>query len=488
MKSLLKITTTFAATSALALILIPPVSAREPSAAHPIHDKLSVDPSQPERTGPLAGYSAIVDKVSPSIVSIMTISGAPESALSPFSGLNPYSRRGIPQPAPEMRGLGSGVILTPDGYLVTNNHVVENAREIRVVLPDSRREYKADVVGRDPQTDVAVLKIDAENLPAATLGDSSTLKVGDTVLAIGSPFGLSKTVTSGIASAIGRSDVGIVGYENFIQTDASINPGNSGGALMDNKGRVIGINTAIFSGTGGNVGIGFAIPVNLVTHIVEQLIDTGEIQRGYLGVMLGYLTSDVAKALNAPENGVLVNQVLSGTPAFAAGIKDGDVITALDGTATTELSKLRLEVSNRKPGSIAVFDIVRDGTPTKVSVEIGRLPEEGIAAAGPGAFGSPQVMPSTFIDGLQASDLGASEYREFGIPEDIQGIVVTRVAPGSKAAEAGLQPGEVITEVARQKITNLRDAVAAKSAAKNGTLLLRVANGDGTRFVAVPLI
>ena len=427
MKALLNITTSAFATTALAILLISPVSAKAPSGAHPIHERLSVDPSQPERTGPLAGYSAIVDKVAPSIVSIMTISDVPDAGNLPFSGLNPYGQRGIPQPAPEMRGLGSGVILTPDGYLVTNNHVVENAREIRVVLPDNRREYKAEIVGRDPQTDVAVLKIDAENLAAATLGDSSTLKVGDTVLAIGSPFGLSKTVTSGIASALGRSDVGIAGYENFIQTDASINPGNSGGALMDNKGRVVGINTAIFSGTGGNVGIGFAIPVNLVTHIVEQLIDNGAIERGYLGVMLGYLSPDVAKALNAPDNGVLVNQVMSGTPAFAAGMRDGDVITALDGVPAVELSKLRLEVSNRKPGSTAVFELIRDSAPTKVTVEIGRLPEEGIAAVAPGAFGSRQTTPSAFLDGLQASDIGAAEHREFGIPEDIQGILVTKV-------------------------------------------------------------
>lgn len=465
------------------------VLAKAPSES--IRGRLSVDPTPPERTGPLAGYSAIVDKVAPGIVSILTSSPLSATAGSmgglPFRGMDPFGSRGAPRQAPEVQGLGSGVILTADGYLVTNNHVVENATEIRVALPDNRREYKAEIVGRDPQTDVAVLKINAGNLPTATLGDSSTLKVGDTVLAIGSPFGLSKTVTSGIVSAIGRSDVGIFGYENFIQTDASINPGNSGGALLDNKGRVVGINTAIFSGTGGNVGIGFAIPVNMVTHVVEQLIDKGEIERGYLGVLLGQLSPELAAALDVPGEGVLVNEVVSGTPAAAAGMRDGDVITAIDGQPAVDVSKLRLEVSNRAPGSKAVFSVTRDGKAMEVSVEIGRLPAEGVAALAPGAFGRPQTRPSPLLDGLEAANLGAAEHQRFGIPENVQGIVVTRVEPGSKAAEAGLRPGDVITEVARQPVADLGDALAAKANARNGTLLLRVANGEGSRFVAVPL-
>jgi serine protease Do len=277
----------------------------------------------------------------------------------------------VPQP----QGMGSGVILTADGIIVTNNHVVENADRLIVRLKGRKEEFTAKVLGRDPATDLAVLKIDATGLPAVTMANSQRVKQGDTVLAIGSPFGLQQTVTSGIVSAVGRTDLGILsergGYENFIQTDAAINPGNSGGALIDNRGRLIGINTAIFSRSGGNVGIGFAIPAELVLDIASQLAEDGRIRRGFLGIVMGDIDEGMADQLGVGRDGVLVRGVERRSPAAKAGVLPGDVITSADGKPAESLQQLRLFISQKRPGEKLPLVLKRDGKELRIDVTVG---------------------------------------------------------------------------------------------------------------------
>ena len=336
-------------------------------------DRVKVEDAEPVREGPNGGYAPIVDKVVPGVVSI-----ASERMLR---GLVRDWRSGqvrmeeVPQP----NGLGSGVILSPDGIIVTNNHVVEQADRIVVKLRGHKEEMPAKVLGVDPATDLAVLKIEAKDLPAVTVGNSRRIKPGDFVLAIGSPFGLEHTVTSGIVSATGRTDLSIVnrgsGYENFIQTDAAINPGNSGGALVDNQGRLIGINTAIFSRTGGNVGIGFAIPSEMVLEVVSQLVDEGRIRRGYLGVVMDDLDDETANYLSVQRDGVLLRAIVRGGPAFEAGLRPGDVVLSADGQKAQSRSDLRLQFSRKRPGDTIRLEVRRGKETKEVEVRAGEQPE-----------------------------------------------------------------------------------------------------------------
>lgn len=461
--------------------------------AKPLSSMIQRDASPPDREGPLGGYADIVERVAPSVVSIATSTKVATAAASQDPYADELRRffgipdRRLPQGAiPRREGMGSGVILTSDGYLVTNNHVIDGATEIKVSLPNDKKTYDAEVVGADPKTDLAVLKIDATDLPTISVADSSVMKVGDTVLAIGNPFGLSQTVTSGIVSALGRSNMSIVDYENFIQTNASINPGNSGGALVDNKGRLVGINTAILSRTGGNVGIGFAIPINMVVNIVDQLITTGEIQRGYLGVMLGDLTPDLAEAMDVKDDGVLVNTVLDNTPAKEAGLEDGDIIVRVDNQPAKDMQKTRLYVSSKRPGSKLDLTVLRDGKETPIAVTIGRLPEEGQLAQNgfPSRNTTPSNGPEPFIEGLKVDDL-KERYRQQLNAEEIEGIVITEVAPDSEAATKGLKAGDIITEVGRTKVASLKDARAAKEDLRGDLLLLRVWRDSVARYVAL---
>jgi len=470
-----------------------------------LSDEIRVDRTPPMREGDGAtgGYAGIVEQVAPSVVSVFSTRNVESARVQgnlPFGEDSPFRRFfgeeewerffGQPRqgrPQPKQRGQGSGVILTSDGYILTNNHVVEKADEILVALDGRKKKFEAEIVGTDPQTDLAVLKIEASNLPAATLGDSSLLLPGDVVLAIGNPFGLDQTVTSGIVSAVGRDDLNITGYDNFIQTDASINPGNSGGALIDNRGRVIGINTAIFSRSGGNVGIGFAIPVNMAVDIADELISDGVIERGYVGVMLGELTPDLANALGLEEmRGVLVNDVLEDTPAERAGLQAGDVITAYDGTPVEEISKLRLRVGNTDPGETVALTLVRDGKTREVNLTIGKL-EAGQVASVRGRNGGSQPAPASFLDGVTVTELTRMLRERYRVEQGVRGLLVTEVAPESAAAEAGLRPGEVITEVAGEPVETLAEARKLSRNAKSGTLLLRVAGRQGSRFLAVDI-
>src|SRR6266540_1351589 len=335
-----------------------------------------------------ASFSPVVKKVAPSVVNVFTTKTVrnPWPEVTPFFD-DPFFRRFFGQPFGDNEGrrqprtfkersLGSGVIVTRDGYLLTNNHVVDGADEIKVARDKDKKQFTAKIVGRDPKTDIAVLKIDAKDLPFITFADSDKLEVGDVVLALGNPFGIGQTVTMGIVSATGRGGMNIEDYEDFIQTDAAINPGNSGGALVDAEGRLIGINTAIFSRTGGNQGIGFAIPANLARDVMNSLVTDGKVTRGYFGVMIQDVTPALARKLDLKQRkGALVGDVVPKGPADKAGIQSGDVVTELDGTPVTDSRHLKLAVARAKPGEHVRVKVLRDGSTKTLDVTVKELPD-----------------------------------------------------------------------------------------------------------------
>jgi len=383
---------------------------------------------------------------------------------------------------PMQQGIGSGVIVTKDGYILTNNHVVDNAEEVKVALQDGH-EYTAKVVGRDPKSDVAVIKIDAKNLPAVPLADSDKVEVGDVVLAIGNPFGIGQTVTTGIVSATGRSGAVGLDYEDFIQTDAAINPGNSGGALVDIEGRLIGINTAILSRSGGNQGIGFAIPTNLAKDVMESLIADGKVTRGYLGIMIQDLTPALAEEfkLNESTKGALVGDVTANSPAEKAGLKSGDVILEFNGTKVTDSRHLKLQVARTKPGETVPVKVLRDGGTKTLDVKVRQLPGTEELAKNDRHSNSDEGT----LNGVAVSDLDARARQELNVPANLKGVVVTEVEPDSAAAEAGLRPGDVIQEINRKPVTNAEQAVQMTEKADSKKSLLRVWRDGGSRFVVV---
>jgi len=372
--------------------------------------------------------------------------------------------------------LGSGFIVRPDGYIVTNNHVVDGATEITVKLSGGRH-FTAKVVGRDPKTDLALLKIDAQNLPSVALGDSEKLQVGEPVMAIGNPFGLEGTVTTGIVSAKGRV-IGEGPYDDFIQTDASINPGNSGGPLVNQAGQVVGIDTAIVSQSGGSVGIGFAIPINEAKTILPQLEAKGQVTRGWLGVSIQPMTAELAKAFKLePRQGALVADVMPNSPAAKAGLKTGDVITEYEGHTIAKAGDLSRLVSGTPVGQSATVRVLRDGKPLTVTAQIATLPEPQQVAEATPAGGKSL--------GLTVQPLTSALAKRLEVP-DKAGLVVADVADGSPAAEAGIQPGDVIVEVNRQPVQSvaaLRKAIADQKAGE--PTLLRIHRKDASLFVAI---
>lgn len=363
--------------------------------------------------------------------------------FSPF--LQPRSR----QPRNSIqRGFGSGVIVSSDGYILTNNHVVDGADEVTVKTVDEET-YKAEVVGRDPKSDVALLKVEASGLPAAQLANSDAVKVGQWVLAVGGPFGLEKTVTAGIVSATGRNTVGIADYENFIQTDAAINPGNSGGPLVNLHGEVVGINTAIASRSGSNAGIGFSIPINMARNIMDSLKETGRVDRGYLGAMIQNLTRDLAASFQFDgDNGVLIGDVAPNGPAEKAGLQSGDIVVSLNDKAMLNASQLRNTVAAMRPGTTATLEVFRDGKVMTVDVEIGLLDEEAIVAASSDEASSDDL-------GMTVKTLTPEIAEQLELDGDEQGVVVTEVEAGGFAARAGLQPGTIIVSVNGKQTPNV---------------------------------
>lgn len=383
------------------------------------------------------------------------------------------------------RGLGSGVIVDArKGYVLTNWHVVRNADEVEVALADGRK-LNAEWVRTDKQTDLAVLKIKPERLHAAVLGDSDNVEVGDWVLAIGAPEGLPQTVTAGIISAKGRT-TGRGAYENFLQTDAAINHGNSGGPLVNMRGEVIGINTAIVSRTGVNEGIGLSIPSNMAKSVMSQLIDSGEVVRGYLGVTIQDADAGLARSFKLPgTKGALVSSVGEGSPAQKAGLRDGDFIVAVDGRAVENVNDLRNRVAAIRPGTSAKVELYRDGRKRTVTVKIGQQPADlasAFAEGSPGASGS--EMADRF--GLKVATMGEQYAAKFGLDKKTEGAVILSVDPGSDAADEGLEPGNVITHVQGKKVTSADDltrALAAKDAQKGVRLRVRDHRRGGVRFV-----
>ncbi|HTU34661.1 MAG TPA: Do family serine endopeptidase [Candidatus Acidoferrum sp.] len=383
--------------------------------------------------------------------------------------------------------LGSGVILTSDGTIITNNHVIEGATDIKVSLSD-KKEYTAKLVGTDKDSDIAVLKINATGLPTLPLGNSSTLKVGDLVFAVGDPFGVGETATMGIVSATGRGPNPEIGqieqYQNFIQTDASINPGNSGGALIDLHGNLIGINTAILSGgSGGNIGIGFAIPIDMAHHVMDELIEHGKVIRGYLGLLPEDVTPALAQQFGLSQpTGALVSQVESNTPASRAGLKRGDIILKVDGKPISGMNDLRLTISNMAPGSTADLTIWRDNKTQDVKVTLATLQAQNAQN------NQPENNETGTMSGVQVQTITPDMTQDLGIPNDTHGVVVTSVDPASQAAAAGLDRGVVIVEVNHQPVSNSREYHEAVAQADGRAVLLLVMppNQDGaTTYVVV---
>jgi serine protease Do len=397
----------------------------------------------------------------------------------------------------KQQSLGSGVIVSPEGYILTANHVVEGAdpNGVKVSLAAGGKEFTAKIIGTDPQTDIAVLKIEAQNLSPVAIADSDKLEVGDVVLAIGNPFGVGQTVTMGMVSALGRTSLGIIpgGYENFIQTDASINQGNSGGGLIDAEGRLVGINTAIFSPSGGNAGIGFAVPVNLARGVMERLISSGTVTRGYLGLGLQpEITPELAQQFNLPdESGAMVTEIMPNTPAAKAGLQSGDVVRELNGKKITDRDQLRLMVSQMAPGTKVNLKILRS-EPGKKPVErnitatLGALPSD--LASNRSSGEEPEQNTSSAqdsLDGVEVADLDAQTRSQIKLPSNLNGALVSNVEPDSTSAEAGLRPGDVILEIDRLPVRNADEAVELSKKAKGERTLLRIWRNGGSSFLAI---
>ena len=502
--------------------------------------KLLTDTSPLPNNGQLQmSYATVVEKILPSVVTIHSSTpikspgvdqippqlrpffyrffGAPGGA-DPFGGMNeddepapgPRRRGGQPQrpedDSHQSEGVGSGMIITPDGYIITNNHVVADAKKIDVDVDEngSTRTYRAEVIGTDPLTDVALIKIEATGLKPATLGDSSKLRVGDIVLAAGAPMELSRSVTQGIVSALGRSNRGIVkgsgrggrgvqGYEDFIQTDASINPGNSGGPLVDGMGRVVGISTAILSRTGMNAGIGFAIPINMALHIVEDLLDDGAVQRGFLGVQITDIDSNLAERLGLKEQGgAVVMMVGAGSPAEKAGIQLEDVIVAINNQRVDSSSRLRLIVSGSKPGSQIPIDLVRGGKRMTVNATLEALPEEALSEVGgqrgiprPGSGAPTKENVSELVSGVTVQTLTPALRERHDIPASVTGVIVTKLDADSRAAAMGVEENDVISHVNRKPVGNAAEA-RTLSKGSDKTVLLRVWRKGDTMLLMIP--
>lgn len=429
------------------------------------------------------GFRPVVKDALPAVVNISTtrLVRASEGGLTPFFQ-DPFFREFFgPFEAPRQRrenSLGSGVIVSKDGYLLTNDHVIRGATEIVVSLAD-KREFKAKVVGTDSKTDIAVLKIDGKDLPFLKLGDSAAVDVGDVVLAMGNPFGIGQTVTMGIVSAIGRGGLGIEAYEDFIQTDAAINPGNSGGALVNVRGEFIGINTAILSRAGGNQGIGFAVPSNMAREVMEQILKSGRVVRGWLGVSIQPVTPQMAKAFGlADARGALVSDVVPDSPAARAGLGNGDVIIEIDGKSVEDSRDLQLSVARMKPGTKTNLKVIRDGRATGISVTLGELPEERRAAR-------PDTRRGGALEGVEVDELTPQVAGQLGLPRQTLGVIVVSVRPDSAAAAAGLRRGDVIQEANRKPVTSVETFERVVRQTGDQPVLLLVNRAGNTYYVVV---
>jgi serine protease Do len=469
------------AVSALALSALGCARSQQTS---PAHTQASPEPAAPPRV-PVAllptpafaktgdGSASIADvaeRALPSVVniSLTKLSKVRAPQMFPFF----FGPGGGPEGGERReQGMGSGVIVSGDGYILTNSHVVSDASEIKVTLYD-RREFDAEVIGTDPKSDIAVIRLKGApaDLRPVVFGDSTALRLGDVVLAIGNPFGVGQTVTMGIVSAKGRADVGIVDYEDFIQTDAAINPGNSGGALVDTEGRLVGINTAILSRSGGYQGIGFAIPTKMAMPIMESLKKFGKVTRGWLGVSIQDVDHELSTTMKLPiARGILIADVQNGSPASKAGLRRGDVIVKVEGQPVASSGEFRNAIASAGANRNVSLELYRDGKPVTLSAALGESPND----AAPSRPEPGQKARPPEVDGLTLSDLGPETRRAFGIAESVdKGAVITNVMPGGPAARAGLRPGDVLLEVNRKPVAGAREFGDAYAKAKGNVLLL----------------
>lgn len=497
-----------------------------------IKDKMTFDSSPVKSVnGVIASYAPALESATPAVVTIFAKSdpvvrggqGISDPRIDMLRRLLGDQLDDLLEQLPEghggQSGLGSGVILSADGYILTNNHVVSGADRLTVALKDDKREYPATLIGGDKDTDVALIKIEAKNLKPMRIGDSSNVKVGDVVLAVGNPLGLEQTVTQGIVSALGRRSLGITGregYENFIQTDASINVGNSGGALIDAQGRLIGMNTAIKTDgvSRGNMGIAFAIPSNMALNVVRKLVDGGgKVRRGFLGIGLDDVNGERAQELGLNTlNGSLVRSVNEGTPAHIAGLKIDDFIVEIDGRPISDSAQLRLDVSSKDPGTEVNFKIIREGAERAISVVLGdkdellakmnsqrqdlpqpnqrrpgmrpAQPRDPIARRAPGA---PEQGAQGFLDGVGLQNLDRNLRSALDVDDSIRGVFVSSVAVGSEAAQAGLEAGQIITQVDQENVNSIAEASGIVENFDGQVILLQVYKDGRRSILAVPV-
>ncbi len=455
-------------------------------------------------------YAPVIEKVSPSVVTVKTKKMMVPGAQAEGGGRHPMLddpllRRffGLPEAeegqggkkdadkerkrggkqgkaVPQDFGLGSGVIVSEEGHILTNNHVVDGADEIEVQLGRNGKSYKAKKLGADPETDIAVLKIEGRSFKAVTFGDSDQLRSGDIVLAVGNPFELTQSATMGVVSATGRHKMQIASFGNFIQTDAAINMGNSGGALVDYLGRLVGINTAIFSRSGGNQGIGFAVPSNVARFVMESLLRSGKVSRGFLGIMPQEITPELARTFKVEEGvGVLVAQVTPGSAADKAGMKKGDVLLEAEGQRVDTPDDFRFKVASMPPGAKVRFKMTRDGKAIEVTATLAERPDLAKAAPAPVVEPDPDVL-----DGVEVADLDESNRKEFRIPEGVEGVLITKVEPESPSGVAGIRKGDVIQEIGRKPVKTADEAVKmSEDLKREREVLVLVSSRGSNRYV-----
>jgi len=460
---------------------------------------ITLDSKPIDRSGSLPNsFADTLKRITPSVVKIDITGKAQPLAnfggserLSPFEPSGGDLRRffeqrgpgGGPQGMPREHGAASGVIITPDGFILTNHHVIDHADKVQVTLQDGRN-LTAKVLGDDPKTDLAVLKVDVGDLPAITFADSDRVQVGDIVLAVGNPFGIGESASMGMISATGRATLGL-DYEDFIQTDAAINPGNSGGALVDTQGRLVGINTAILSHNGGNNGVGFAIPSNLARSVMTDLITDGKVTRARLGVMIQDLTPALAREFGTTANthGALVGDVPAKTPAAKAGLESGDIITGFAGQPVRDARSLKLAVASHKPGERVDLKVLRQGSEKSLTATLEAL--SGDDQATPARMRSSGRSEGDSLNGVAVADLDRATRREADIPADVTGALVTTVDESAAAWEAGLRPGDVIEQINHQPVASAEDAVKLTARAATKETLLQIWSHGGSHFMTV---
>ena len=436
----------------------------------------------PASEGVSHGYSAVVKRVVPAVVNISSSKVVKQQAVQMDPQMDPLFRQffgdqfknAVPRSHRE-HGLGSGVIVSPEGYILTNNHVIDGATEVNVTLHD-KREFKAKVVGSDPRTDIAVLKIEGSGFPSLMLADSTKVEVGDIVLAVGNPFGVGQTVTMGIVGAIGRGGLGIEQVEDFIQVDAPINPGNSGGALVNEQGYLIGINTAILGSSGGSQGIGFAVPINMAHHDMTQIIAHGKVERAYLGILPQDVTPTLAAAFKTEMKGALVGDVTPDSPAAKANLHKGDIILDINGQPVYDANQLRLKIGVLPVGSDAKLTVLRDGRQMTMTVKLTSFPEKEEKASLEKA--TPEE-PNAPVLGLSIENLTPETARELKLSPQTTGVVIAEVSPEGRAAEAGLKPGDVVQEVNHQAVKDVQTFKQALSKSKKDETVLLLVHREG---------